>query len=1409
MKLFLISVSMTILCISTQAQKGIENDFTQISILGDQADYKGGYFYTKKTLAFILRKEKENEINLLRATCYLALFADKLDKKEEVALALQDIQRLLPALTKEVYKKDIAATFEVYCDFYHQRGIFITTDSVYNILQKNTFTLPPYDKELINYYHLYAQYKMGFLNDVSSSVNKNIAIVQSIQLSDSIFNNSGEINYQTLDATHVKLHQNLLAKYILLKGYVYLENGYSDSTIAYTKKELSYIKQEIHNREGYKAQLFYLQALGYIDQLEYASATHTLKSASALSQQYYLAHAPIQLAIENALVIALEKQNKLEEAAYYHNDAAVKVYGYYGRNSLAYAFNASTNITPEIQNRNFTKAESALQELLTDKNLPAIHFLREQYLTTLFNVYLKQQKYVAADSILTVMLALQAQLTGKNNPNYNLILLEKAYFYSYYLDKFEDAEKIYAQTLDIDLKNKIAISHPAYIKASVAFADLHIYNEAFEASRKRIDANLIEVEKTLGKQHPIYAIYLYELAELQTMQGDFNDAGTTVNTSIQIFKKDASKKYVRNNIIAIEMAIKLYVIEGDYPRADSLLKSAKTIARSTGISDNDDIFLVEEIGLLYIKKGEYQKANRLLSAILKNKVQNTGANHKNLCNTLNYLGEQNLIVGNYSEADAYFDRSLKINKAAFGEKSIPYATSLLFYKQLYSTIGDYEKAEQSIKDALAIYSKSYGEKNIKTGVLMHQYALAVYEADQNTNRKNKTPNKTIETYFTNSLQIIKNAASDQSTLYAEALENFAIFYAQTGQAKKALENIAQAKKIWETNVGVLNVHNAQLDYIAGKINYRSGQYATALTLFQQSGDQYKNLFNDVHPGYVFALGSTAQMHYILGNNAKAIESIEECTNKSLLYIDEVFPFLSERGKMAYWDKIKDDFEFYKTIAFTNSESNPAMIEKIFNIQLQTKSLLLNSLLKIKNRIYASGDTTSIRLYQDWQNTRDNLSIAYSMTSAQKKENGVDIAALESTLEYIEKELSSISADFVENSKNNASQLYNWKTLKESLREDEIAIETIPFRLFTKSFSDTTWYAFVTVNRNSKKPDFIIEKNGRELETKYLKYYRNLMKFEQEDNNSYKQYWQPISTLISDKYKTIYFAGDGVYNQINLETLRDEKGEYLINSKNIVCIGTCRDIINKSKQLTKNTKATNATSSITIIGNPTYYTTTPVQDQTVSALPGSQIEATKIDSLLTTDKWKVTLFTGSNATEDTVKLIQSPKVLHISTHGFFWTSPTTENNSADIQDQAAANPLLKSGILLYNGGELMHTQNINTINKESGILTAYEAMNLSLDNTELVVLSACETGLGEVKTGEGVYGLQRSFTVAGSKCIIMSLSKVSDAVTIELMTKFYTYWIQSGNKREAFIKAKKDLMLTYPPKYWGAFIMIGM
>src|SRR5690606_25287293 len=153
----------------------------------------------------------------------------------------------------------------------------------------------------------------------------------------------------------------------------------------------------------------------------------------------------------------------------------------------------------------------------------------------------------------------------------------------------------------------------------------------------------------------------------------------------------------------------------------------------------------------------------------------------------------------------------------------------------------------------------------------------------------------------------------------------------------------------------------------------------------------------------------------------------------------------------------------------------------------------------------------------------------------------------------------------------------------------------------------------------------------------------------------------------------------------------------------------------------------------------------------------------------------------------------PRVFHVATHGFFMDETPAPGGSLLA---SADNPLLKSGLMFTGASELIEEDNIYNLNKKDGILTAYEAMNLPLDNTELVVLSACETGLGEIKAGEGVFGLQRAFLVAGAQNVIMTLFKVNDTATQELMNFFYAKWLETGDKRLAFNEAKKMIKEKY-------------
>jgi CHAT domain-containing protein len=192
--------------------------------------------------------------------------------------------------------------------------------------------------------------------------------------------------------------------------------------------------------------------------------------------------------------------------------------------------------------------------------------------------------------------------------------------------------------------------------------------------------------------------------------------------------------------------------------------------------------------------------------------------------------------------------------------------------------------------------------------------------------------------------------------------------------------------------------------------------------------------------------------------------------------------------------------------------------------------------------------------------------------------------------------------------------------------------------------------------------------------------------------------------------------------------------------------------------------------------------------------------------------KTEVYLQQSAKEDAVKQIKQPDVLHIATHGFFLANVNKNKEKVfGIEaDKAKEMPMLRSG-LMFAGAEAT-AQNVKSTEistENNGIFTAYEAMSLNLNNTKLVVLSACETGLGEIKSGEGVYGLQRAFQIAGTETLIMSLWKVADEQTQELMTLFYQKWLTTNNKHTSFIEAQKELKKKYPePYYWSAFVLVG-
>ncbi len=305
-----------------------------------------------------------------------------------------------------------------------------------------------------------------------------------------------------------------------------------------------------------------------------------------------------------------------------------------------------------------------------------------------------------------------------------------------------------------------------------------------------------------------------------------------------------------------------------------------------------------------------------------------------------------------------------------------------------------------------------------------------------------------------------------------------------------------------------------------------------------------------------------------------------------------------------------------------------------------------------------------------------------------------------------------------------------------------------------------------------------------------------MRLKKADTYSYAQYWQPIDIALQSA-KKVYISPDGVFNQISINSLQTSEGQYALDKREYINITSLRNLSGIRTSAKKSQK------TAMLFGNPQY------GSADIDPLPGTGEEIVAIRNILNKFRYAVQVEQGMDASEQNLKSAEHEGILHVATHGFFVADPKQSQNSVfsiplyNINE----NVLLRSGLLLAGAGRQQVKVSDLSVS-DNGILTSYDVINLDLQETELVVLSACETGLGDVMSGEGVYGLQRAFMIAGASSIIMSLWKVDDEATQQLMVQFYNNWLQTGDMEKAFRGAQKQVRTSFNhPYYWGSFVLL--
>jgi CHAT domain-containing protein/Flp pilus assembly protein TadD len=749
------------------------------------------------------------------------------------------------------------------------------------------------------------------------------------------------------------------------------------------------------------------------------------------------------------------------------------------------------------------------------------------------------------------------------------------------------------------------------------------------------------------------------------------------------------------------------------------------------------------------------------------------------------LGRIHVILGEYNLAEDYYVKgiaSLENNTKTLESDLASVYNSYAIFEQ---TIGNYDRAnlfyvkakqkavnspnlQVDIIQNLATLSQSQG--NYADAIILLQEAITTYDKIYGQNHP----------YYATALQNLANAHSKNGDLH---------------KAKSLLENAIDIDKNngLENSISYINkMHNL------GVILQETFEFRKAKETFTVVLEARKEQLGDHHPDYIYTLYNMAVLMQKMEVHSQAKLYFNEVIEKYDYQLKSFFPHLSEEEKSKYYSKINEAFTAYQDFAIEYSAIEPAIASDLYNFQLNHKAILLSSSKLLRNTIINSQDNNLISLYENWVDKKKSLAKYYSVPKKELALVGISIEQMAEEANTIEKELSLKSESF---SKTFSEKEKNWQTVQKGLTTNEAAVEII--RLKKNIRSDSVWYAALVIKPELTYPTIVILKNGKELEKKFFNFYVNKIMFKLDDTQSYANYWQAINKELIGISK-IYLSSDGIYNKINISTLwNSESNSFVLDELTVHHVTNTIELIEETKPLSFNSNF-----SLDLIGDP-HFSQSKKDNYAISPLPSTRIEINTIDSLARTKNIHSILLVGKGASEVNIKKIESPSVIHIATHGFFLADKTQFEDVYSIGN----NPLMRSGLLFSGAGKSFRGDRISfkgSINDEDGILTALEVLNINLSNTELVVLSACETALGEVKNGEGVYGLQRAFVIAGAKSILMSLWKVDDQTTKELMILYYQNLLDGENKFEALTNAQKKLKEKHNnPYYWGAFIISGI
>jgi len=839
-----------------------------------------------------------------------------------------------------------------------------------------------------------------------------------------------------------------------------------------------------------------------------------------------------------------------------------------------------------------------------------------------------------------------------------------------------------------------------------------------------------------------------------------------------------------------------------YEARDMMNRTASHVRATSGPKHEQYAVTLEGLAMLNLRLGDQRKAKAQLDSAIA--IFDTPQKKKsdNYASLLLDLGRYYQLTGDYPRAEVLFRQAVDQLRSATGEVNGTYAIAINALALHYETMGNYVEAEPLLKQALEIREKLNGKLNAEYSTVLQNLA-SLYQLQEEYDKA--------EPLLMEALEIDRKVLGTEHPQYSVTLQNLATLYQKKKQFAKATEHMETVRGLTERTLGTKHPSYATVVSNLAALYQDQEKYEQSEKLWIESIELRRVILGEDHPDYARSLYGLAGVYFATGKFEQAHQQFTIVIAKYQAQITSYFSALSEKEKSAFYNRIKPVFESYQDLCvqLIAQKKSVDAAKELFDLQLGTKAILLNASNKVRAAIINSGDQELQELFRQWQESKERLVLSYNYSREEREHLHIDLRQLEAASNDLEKRISERSELF---SSQIGKKPATWADVRSSLKDQETAIEII--RIRKKYAKDSVYYAALIVSSSEPAPRLFVWPNGRAMESKMFRFHRNTIKYHFNDTLSYKYFWQPVEKVLPPT-KKLYVSSDGIFNKINLNTIQNPRsGEWVLDKYEIRLLSNTKELTESHPSMLKPSSVGSVfgyadfnlaeTDKALSTGKRATATRFGFEGGDIPMLPATEKEVNLLHDLLQEKQWTVNAFMLDKATEANLKSIRNPQILHIATHGFFLSDMDIDDElEGDTEKQLTQNPLFRSGILLA-GAALKQEAG-----QEDGVLTAFEAMNLHLDQTELVSLSACETGLGEVRNGEGVYGLQRSFLVAGARTVIMSLWQVDDVATQELMSSFYKSWLGGADKFQAFRQAQLEIKERYKlPFYWGAFVLIG-